>query len=349
MGSARSRLISTFSTVISEQALSVVSQYTIIRFLTAEGLIPSEIFTRIQAKFGEECLPERRVYSYAKEFRQECNRVTNQPYPRRPTTLIASENAEKMEPLILDNFRRTTPEMFEPWSIGSVVDISRKELQFGKAPARYMPRSLAKAQREKRVKVCQELLRIQAWIHYSIPQSSTDAVERKRIGFKPIFPVLLLLMVTVFWDFKGVLYVDFLDGSKTMNSQYYSNLLTQNVKTALRKKRRKSPTSVSFLHDNAGPHTATLSRETLVKLKWTVLPHPAYSPDLSPSDFHLFRPLKEFLEDKEFQTDEEVKDAVRSWLEHLPKIFFEIGINPLPKRWQKCIELRGDYLENSDV
>lgn len=159
MGSGKSRLISMFSTVISEQDPSVASQYTIIRFLTAEGVLPSEIFPRIQAKFREKCLPERRVYSYAKEFRQECDHVTNQPYPRLPTTLIASENAEKMEPLILDNFRRTTPEIFEPWSIGSVVDISRKELQFGKASARCVPRLLSKEQREKRVKVCQDLLR----------------------------------------------------------------------------------------------------------------------------------------------------------------------------------------------
>jgi len=30
---------------------------------------------------------------------------------------------------------------------------------------------------------------------------------------------------------------------------------------------------------------------------WTVFPHPRYSPDLVPSDFHLFGPLQDALED----------------------------------------------------
>jgi len=35
-----------------------------------------------------------------------------------------------------------------------------------------------------------------------------------------------------------------------------------------------------------------------------VLPHPAYSPDLAPSDFHLFGPLKEALGGKRRDDDE---------------------------------------------
>jgi len=36
------------------------------------------------------------------------------------------------------------------------------------------------------------------------------------------------------------------------------------------------------------------------------LPHPAYSPDLAPSDFHLFGLLKDALEGKRFRADHEV-------------------------------------------
>jgi hypothetical protein len=34
---------------------------------------------------------------------------------------------------------------------------------------------------------------------------------------------------------------------------------------------------------------------TLLKLKWEVLPPPPYSPDLAPSDYHLFGPMKRVL------------------------------------------------------
>jgi len=45
-----------------------------------------------------------------------------------------------------------------------------------------------------------------------------------------------------------------------------------------------------------------------------VLPHPPYSPDLAPSDFHLFPKLKEHLMGQRFSCDEEVKSAVRKWV-----------------------------------
>jgi hypothetical protein len=37
---------------------------------------------------------------------------------------------------------------------------------------------------------------------------------------------------------------------------------------------------------------AALMMATPLKLKWNVLPHPPYSPDLAPSDYHLFGPMK---------------------------------------------------------
>jgi histone-lysine N-methyltransferase SETMAR len=40
---------------------------------------------------------------------------------------------------------------------------------------------------------------------------------------------------------------------------------------------------------------------------WEILLHPAYSPDLVPSDFHLFSPVKDALGGKRFRADNEIK------------------------------------------
>ncbi|KAG5317905.1 MOS1T transposase, partial [Pseudoatta argentina] len=48
---------------------------------------------------------------------------------------------------------------------------------------------------------------------------------------------------------------------------------------------------VILLHDNARPHVAKPVKTYLETLKWEVLPHPLYSPDIAPSDYHLFRSL----------------------------------------------------------
>jgi hypothetical protein len=45
--------------------------------------------------------------------------------------------------------------------------------------------------------------------------------------------------------------------------------------------------------DNARPHVAARTMDTIQKLKWNLLPHPQYSPYLASSDYHLFGPLKE--------------------------------------------------------
>ena len=59
---------------------------------------------------------------------------------------------------------------------------------------------------------------------------------------------------------------------------------------------------------HARPHTA----ETLRKLKFEGMALPPYSPDLSPSDYHLFGPLKEALRGRLFTSGQEVKKAVHA-------------------------------------
>jgi hypothetical protein len=140
------------------------------------------------------------------------------------------------------------------------------------------------------------------------------------------------IMATVFWDTKSIIHLDFLTGQKTINAQYYSTLLNQKVKSAIRLKRRKRQDSICFLQDNVRPHTAALTMATLLKLKWDVLPQPAYSPDLAPSDYHLFGPMKRVLGGKRFWNNDEVIAAVESWMHKQPKTFFETGIKKLPKR-----------------
>jgi hypothetical protein len=49
------------------------------------------------------------------------------------------------------------------------------------------------------------------------------------------------------------------------------------------------------------PHITTVTTGTLEKMHWQVLPHPAYSSDLSPSDFHMFGLLKEVLGEKRLE------------------------------------------------
>ena len=50
-----------------------------------------------------------------------------------------------------------------------------------------------------------------------------------------------------------------------------------------------------LLHDNAKPYIAQPMLQKLNELSYKVLPHPSYSPDLSPTDYHFFKHLDNFL------------------------------------------------------
>ncbi|KAJ9598719.1 hypothetical protein L9F63_010605 [Diploptera punctata] len=60
---------------------------------------------------------------------------------------------------------------------------------------------------------------------------------------------------------------------------------------------------------------------------------------------HLFGPMKKFLAGKRFETDVEVKSAVRRRLHSNKTDFYEQGILKLVTRWEKCVEKVGDYVE----
>jgi histone-lysine N-methyltransferase SETMAR len=73
--------------------------------------------------------------------------------------------------------------------------------------------------------------------------------------------------------------------------------------------------------------------------------HPAHSPDLAPSDFHLFLHLKKHLAGQKFYEDERVKNKVTTWLRAQAVEFYDIEIQKLVPRLNKCLDNGGDYVE----
>ncbi|KAG5308900.1 MOS1T transposase, partial [Pseudoatta argentina] len=100
---------------------------------------------------------------------------------------------------------------------------------------------------------------------------------------------------------------------------------------------------VILLHDNARPHVAKPVKTYLETLKWEVLPHPLYSPDIAPSDFHLFRSMAHGLADRRFHSYEEAQKWIDSWIASKDMSFFRRGIHVLPERWEKVVESDGKY------
>jgi len=120
----------------------------------------------------------------------------------------------------------------------------------------------------------------------------------------------------------------------------------QKLRQAIKEKRRgKLSRGILFHQDNAPAHTSHVAMATIHECGYELLPHPPYSPDLAPSDFHLFRHLKDFLRGKQFCNDSEVIAEINQWFEDQPDDFFKEGVLSLKHRWEKTIQLQGDYIE----
>jgi hypothetical protein len=74
-------------------------------------------------------------------------------------------------------------------------------------------------------------------------------------------------------------------------------------------------------------------------------PHPSYSPDLAPSGFYLFGPLKDALCGTRFENDKSVIRAVRTWLREQETSWYREGLHALVSRWRKAVDVDGDYME----
>ena len=110
------------------------------------------------------------------------------------------------------------------------------------------------------------------------------------------------VMLVVFFDWKGIVYHEFVPRGQMVNKQLYQEILAR-----LRDVRRKRPElwenqTWMLHHDNAPAHASLLICSYLAKHQTSVVPHPPYSPDLIPADFFLFPKLKTTLKGCHFQT-----------------------------------------------
>jgi histone-lysine N-methyltransferase SETMAR len=90
----------------------------------------------------------------------------------------------------------------------------------------------------------------------------------------------------VWWNYEGPIYYELVPDGRTINAEVYSQQLEKMYTVLL----EKYPALVNrkrvlLQQDNARPHTAKKTLQKMEELEGTeLLPHPAFSPALAPSD-----------------------------------------------------------------
>jgi histone-lysine N-methyltransferase SETMAR len=143
-------------------------------------------------------------------------------------------------------------------------------------------------------------------------------------------------MLCVWWTARVIVHCEPLPAGQTINATVYSEQLERvHEKLKTTEPALVTRKGVVLLHGNAKPHVAKMTRKTIIRLCWETLVHPPYSPDIAPSDCHLFHSLDNHLRGRQFRTLDGVKTAPDGFFASRSKEFYHNGVHGLPSGWQK--------------
>ncbi|PIC48334.1 hypothetical protein B9Z55_007346 [Caenorhabditis nigoni] len=320
-----------------------------------EGKTAAEAHRSLPPVFGENALSKSQCRRWFHRFRSGEESLEDDERSGRPEIIDndALRQAVELDPCL------TTRSLSEQFNC-SHMTILRHLHALGKSVrcGKWVPHELSEANKKKRVEVANDLLRRsknrgffhsiltsdEKWIQY-------DCSERKHQWLSPgetpkptPKPDIhgKKVMICVWWNTRGLVYFELLDHGQTVTAQRDKGQLDR-VDLALKQQGVDTSTTL-LIHDNARPHTAKITQKKTLELGWEVLQHPPYSPDLAPSDYHLFRSMQHHLAEKKFKSDEEVKIWVTNYFESQPAEFFKKGIETLRMRWQMVVDNDGEYL-----
>lgn len=340
----------------------------VIKYQYLKGLKPQEIIADFQKTLGASAPSKTIVYDWYNEFKRGRTSTDDAPRSGRPNEVTTPENIEKIHRIVLNDRKVKVGELAETMGMSKerIGNILHEHLHMKKLCARWVPRLLTVDQKQHRVidsernldmfrRNPKEFLRRfvtmdETWIHHYTPesnkQSATWLEPGESRGKRPKTQTSAgKVMASIFWDAHGVILIDYLEKGRTITGDYYVALLDRLNDEIKKKRPHMAKKKVLFHHDNAPAHSSLKAMVKLNDLRYELLPHPPYSPDLAPSDYYLFPNLKRWLQGKRFHSNEEVESETDAYFEDLGADYYLKGIKMLEDRWTKCIALKGNYVE----
>lgn len=333
---------------------------TLLRHYWKQNFSAAEAARKIREVEGNDVVSDRVSQNWFKKFNQGQTDLQNKIRPGRPITV----DSESIRKAVEANPSTSTRRLSEEFNI-SHTSVGRHLRAMGKVcrRCREVPHDLTENQAIRRLETCKKLLEYphdnrfihrivtsdEKWIYFTNPDKQNQWLDIGQVA-QPVpkrerFSKKVLLCV--WWNYEGVIHFELTENNQVVDADLYCEQLDRMYDKLITKYPAFTNLKRALLQqDNARPHTA---KKTLEKIKeldaFELMPHPAYSPDLAPSDYHLFRSMAHFLRGRKFNNSSEVENACQEFFSSKTKEWYRGGIQELATRWLQVIQANGLYFE----
>lgn len=352
-------------------SLPSTSYREVIFHLTTQGKSAKQIHQELIETYGQDAPHYSTVTRWVNEHRRGRRDVTNRPSTGRPPEAILPSKIDAARRIVASDPKISC------YALAPMLILSRattkiileQHLGLKKLLARWVPHSLTQAQRDARREWGQYFLDNYAgqwtrfknryvtmdetWVFFGSPPTRESCAEWRPAGSAaPEVPRLATdrrkLMAIVFWDSKGIVHLEWFKTSKHrpgVDKDYYESVIDRFFASAQKNRPQKVSQRILLHQDGAPCHWAPNVKRKMHQLRIEVMHHPPYSPDLAPSDYILFRDLKNFMKSAPTKSETEMQSKVASYFASKTQSYYERAIDKLREKAEAVIESNGCYLQ----
>jgi histone-lysine N-methyltransferase SETMAR len=151
-------------------------------------------------------------------------------------------------------------------------------------------------------------------------------------------------MVTVVWNPSSFHVMKLLPNGSMFDIFYYTTEILQDIVICQQAQPEQTGLRLVIHSDDECPHTATVTLQSIKSNEMLRAHHSPYSLDLTPSDFCLFKYIKDRLKGETIETVDENLFGMSDVLKTIEKVTLESICQVWIQRLEACISTNGEHI-----
>lgn len=332
---------------------SVVHHY----WLQEKG--PSEIHNILKETYKADCPSKSFVKTWVTNFENGRTQIENLPRSGRPRVHQYIELVKRcIEEFPFSSTRSIAAQL--NIDKNTVINILVNDLHREKRNARWIPHDLSPIQISERLSDSRTLLNMlnkfsstqfmnvvtcdESFLYLNYFHEQAYLLEGESVEIpKRMISDQKILIFTAFSG-HGLHLLEVFPPKTRISSALMCNIILPKLDENIRKDLKLRKNQFINIHfDNAPSHNSIATKSKMNELRMNRLPHPAYSPDVSPNDFFLYGFVKNQLKGMMHSTVEELKSSLSKIIEKIDESTWKSVMKEWKERLNRVIDADGSY------